>query len=216
MTNIRHCFLTGSQQRSSTLCYHKTLLTVVEKIWQRFKGQNLYWAPAFGYVFQSHKVLNMCVVSNFFSHCFYMNLPAFGFSAPRLTAPRAHLCQSLILESLLPEKNEKQKLKSERGRWSFLTSSSKFGLVAYSWKSLLHRLIWVIQGRERKCVRRDPACDATRQEFRCGHAIEVPARWCERCETSEFSKGGLCRFIGSANGGGCIVKLGMNAVLPAI
>lgn len=86
----------------------------------------------------------------FFPRCSYMNLPAFGFSAPRLTAPRAHLCQSLILESLLPEKNEKQNLKSERGRWSFLTSGSKFGLVAYSWKSLLHRVSWVIQGRERK------------------------------------------------------------------
>lgn len=37
-----------------------------------------------------------------------MNLPAFGFSVPRLTAPRARLCQSLIPESLLPKKNKKQ------------------------------------------------------------------------------------------------------------
>lgn len=54
----------------------------------------------------------MYAMSTFRVRRFYVNLPAFGFSAPRLAAPRAHLCQSLILESLLPEKNEKQKEKN--------------------------------------------------------------------------------------------------------
>lgn len=50
----------------------------------------------------------MCVIC-----VFYTNLLAFGFAVPRLTAPRAHLCQSLILESLLPTKKHQKQNSSQ-------------------------------------------------------------------------------------------------------
>lgn len=114
---------------------------------------------------------------------------------------------------------KKNSSQSERSRWSFPTSGSNFRLVAYGWKSpFCGACVEWFRGEERKCVRRDPACDATRQESGCGHARRSPCTvvWCERLRDPGV-KGGLRRFTGWANGGGCIVvKLGMNAVLPAV
>lgn len=74
--------------------------------------------------------------------------PAAGFSAPRLSAPGAHLCQSLILGSLLPKSSEKQVLVL-----IFLFTvlhAVKFGCLAILSLTVVSR----IYGS-------DPACDAT-------------------------------------------------------
>lgn len=191
---LRHRFPTGVECQ---LSYHHTLLILSFvprfEVWEGSKvNLCLKSFPKKYMINYTHNMgcNNYKNVSPFFLFFFFnMNLPAAGFSAPHLSAPRAHLCQSLILESLLPKKQRETKKRHEIKILLFKLLTcvgwrrcSKCGLLtnlSLTVKSLFTLLCGVIQRRERKCARCDPACDATWQEFGCGHAIEILALWCE-------------------------------------